>query len=419
VKQVNEKAEQPNWWETRLSCLRMQRQVKRFIAVAMVGAVGLLSGALGEAASVTSADKVGLEKEQTTYAYVGSRTTKARNARGEGINVYKVDPVSGKWTHVQLLKGPQENPSYLAFDRQQKYLYSVHGDFGEVSSYSIDQATGQLTFLNMETTGGKNPVHLVADPSNKVLVVANYATGSLVTLPIKSDGTLGLRGELTLLEGKAGAHKTQQGSSHPHQVLLDPAERFLLVPDKGLDKVFSFKIDAENNLLMPAYEPEVKAREGAGTRHGAFHPTLGFVYVANELDSTVTAYGYNAKTGGLKPLQIVPTVPESYTGDNTSSGIVIAPSGKFLYVSNRGHDSVVVYTIDQEKGILAPVQWVASQGKQPRFLTLDPAGKYLYVANENSDAIVPFKVNPTTGKLKPTGQVIKTGSPVCIIFKTK
>jgi 3-carboxymuconate cyclase len=359
---------------------------------------------------------ISANSSDAAYAYVGCRTTKERNARGEGINVYRVDLRTGNWTHVQLLKVPQENPSFLALDRQQHYLYSVHGDFSEVSSYKIDKKTGMLTLLNMESTNGKNPVHLVVDPSNKVLTVANYATGSLALLPINSDGSLSPVVDIVNLSGNTGPHRTQQTSSHPHQTMFDPAKNFLLVPDKGLDKVFTFKIDAQNQKILPGNPSAVIAREGAGTRHITFLPNKPFAYIANELDSTVTTYHYNAETGELKPLQIVPSIPSDFTGNNTAAEIMVAPSGKFVYVSNRGHDSIGIFAVDQSTGKLAPIGWESSQGKGPRFFTLDPLGNFLYAANENSDTIVTFQINHSTGKLTPSGQVIKTGSPVCIIF---
>lgn len=357
-----------------------------------------------------------IQKTGELYAYVGSRTTKERKARGEGINVYRVDPITGNWTHVELVKTTQENPSFLVLDRGQNYLYAVHGDFSEVSAYEIDKQTGKLSFLNQQSTNGKNPVSLVTDPSNKFLMVANYATGSLVSLPINSNGSLAPIVDQVQLSGKPGPHKTQQGSSHPHQTMFDPGEKFILVPDKGLDKVFTFKIDGENGKLIPGDFPVVTAREGAGTRHITFQSNKPFAYVANELDSTITTYLYNGKNGELKPLQIIPSIPATFTGDNTASEIMLAPSGKFVYVSNRGHDSIGIFSIDQTTGALSPVGWVSSQGRGPRFFTFDPSGKFLYVANENSDSIVTFQVNPKTGKLMPTGQIIKTGSPVCIVF---
>ena len=355
-------------------------------------------------------------RKKCLYAYVGCRTTKERNARGLGINVYRVDSVTGLWEHIQLVRTPQENPSFLTFDRKQNYLYAVHGDFGEISAYKIDKHSGKLNFINQQSTNGKNPVHLVADPTNKFLVVANYATGSLVSLPIHADGSLGAVADQAELPGKPGPHRTQQGSSHPHHTLYDPEDRHILIPDKGLDKIFAFRLDAEEGKLLPAEAAETTAREGAAPRHITFHPSKPFAYVDNELDSSITTYSYNKKNGELKPLQIIPCIPASFTGDNTAAEIMIAPSGNFVYVSNRGHDSIGVFAVDQIAGTLSPLSWESSQGKGPRFFNFDPAGEFLYAANENSDSIVAFQVNAKTGKLTPTGQIIQTGSPVCIEF---
>lgn len=350
-----------------------------------------------------------------TFAYVGSRTTKERNARGDGINVYSIDETTGKWRHVQLVKD-LVNPSFLALDRKAHHLYAVHGDRSEVSAFSIDPASGKLTFINQQTTGGKNPVHLLVDPTNKFLTVANYASGSLATLPINADGSLGPLVDLVTLPGEPGPHKTQQGSSHPHQVVQDPVGRYLIVPDKGLDRVFSFQLDRVSGKLAPAPSDSVAGREGSGTRHIAFDPKRAFAYVMNELDSTVTAYSYSAASGELKPLQILPTVPANFTGNNTGAEIAIASSGRFLYGSNRGHDSIVTFSVDPKSGMLKAVGWQPSRGTGPRFFAIDPSQKFLYVANENSDSIVPFRIDAVTGALVSTSQTIATGSPVCIVF---
>lgn len=349
-----------------------------------------------------------------TYAYVGTRTTKERNARGEGLSVYKVDD-HGKWTRVQLLKD-LVNPSFLALDRSQKHLYAVHGDRSEVSAFAVDRATGQLTLLNQQSTGGKNPVHLVVDPSNRYLLVANYATGSIATLPINADGSLAPLTTLTALPGEPGPHKTQQTSSHPHQLMFDPSGRYLISPDKGLDRVFTFRLNPQDGTLQPGAVPSVAGREGSGTRHMAFHPTSPYAYVMNELDSTVTAYAWKGAEGALQALQLLPSAPASFTGNNTGAGIVITGSGKFVYGSNRGHDSVAIYRVDQATGLLESVGWQSSGGKGPRFITIAPDGKFLYAANENSDTITRFSINAANGALTPAGEPVAVGSPVCIVF---
>jgi 6-phosphogluconolactonase len=393
------------------------------------GAAGFALAALGgfDQAAQATVPKAAVPEEagapaqkggpEAMLAYVGCRTTKERNARGEGINVYRVDPATGAWTHVQLLKD-LVNPSYLAFDTKQSFLYSVHGDGGEVSAFSTDKETGELTFLNQQSCGGKNPVHLTVDPTNSHLMVANYATGSLATLPIDSDGRLGEMTGLVQLPGAPGPHKVEQASSHPHNIPYDAQQGHLIVPDKGLDRVFVFKLDPEQGTLVPNDPPSIATRSGSGPRHVAFHPTAGYAYVINELDSTVTAYDYDRATGSLEPKQIVTTLPDTFVGENRAAGIVIMPSGKFLYASNRGLNQISIFAIDHATGMLTSVGWEATGGKVPRFLTFDPSGKFLYAANEATDTIVGFRIDEKSGKLASLGTIAKTGSPVCIVFRT-
>ncbi|WP_134704625.1 lactonase family protein [Ammoniphilus sp. YIM 78166] len=352
------------------------------------------------------------------FAYVGCRTTKERNARGEGISVYRVDSATGEWTFVQLV-GDVVNPSFLAFDRNQEFLYTVHGDRSEVSAFRIDKQTGQLTFINQQSTEGKNPVHLVVDPTNRYLVVANYISGTLAVLPINSDGSLA---PLTDLVKSPGSPDTEgvdlylkQGVSHPHHCPLDPTGRFIVVPDLGVNKLFAYQLDTSHGKLIindPAFGT---APEGSGPRHIDFHPNQPYAYVASELDSTVVAYRFDAQTGEFKLLQTLSTLPESIKG-NTCGEVAVAPSGKFVYISNRGHNSVAIFTIDQSTGLLSPVGWEPTQGETPRFFTFDPTGEFFYVANEDSDSIVQFRADETSGALVPTGQVVHTGSPVCVVF---
>ncbi len=349
------------------------------------------------------------------FVYVGSRTTKERNARGEGISVYRMDPASGDWTPIQLVKD-LVNPSFLALDREQRFLYTVHGDFSEVSSFRVDGKTGHLTFLNRQSTEGTNPAHLVVDPSNRFVVIANYATGTVATLPIKSDGSLAPVCDLVALPGEPGPHRVQQQSSHPHHVPFDRTGRFIVVPDKGLDKVFVFRLDSGSGKLKPNDPPLVQTREGAAPRHVDFHPSAPYAYVINELDSTVTTYRYDAQHGTLHPLQIVSSLPQDYTGNNTGAEIVFSPSGRYVYASNRGHDSIALFDVDAATGLLNARGWQPTGGKGPRFFALDPSGAFLFAANELSDTITAFRVDQDTGKLTATNQLIGTGSPVCIAF---
>jgi 6-phosphogluconolactonase (cycloisomerase 2 family) len=307
-----------------------------------------------------------------------------------------VEPGSGTWSHLQLLPDIA-NPSWLTLDRPGRVLYAAHGDGTEATAYAIDPASGRLRVLGRRPTGGTNGVRLGIDASDRFLVCANYSSGTVAVLPIEPDGSLGALRDLVPLEGTPGPHRTQQTSAHPHDIAFDPRGRFFLVPDKGLDAVAT--------------------RSGAGPRHAGFHPTAPYAYVLNELDSTLTTYRFDAERGGLSPREVVTTLPPDFTGNNTTSEIAIAPSGRFVYGSNRGHDSIAIFRVDESTGTLHPMGWEPTQGKTPRFIALDPAGAFLYAANQDSDAIVVFRVDPRAGTLTPTGHVVRVGSPSSIVFR--
>jgi 6-phosphogluconolactonase (cycloisomerase 2 family) len=350
------------------------------------------------------------------FAYVGSYTTKQRDGRGAGIGVYRVDPVSGTFSPLQTVPD-LVNPSLLALDRAQRVLYSAHGDEEYVTTFAIDPASGRLTLLGRQPTGGRNGVHLAVDATNRFLVVGNYASGTVAVLPIQADGSPGPLSDLVTLTGTPGPDPVQQTSSHPHDVPFDRSGRFVVVPDKGLDKVFVFKLDTDRGTLVPANPPSVAARPGAAPRHVDFHPTGPYAYVNNELDSTLTTYRFAPERSVLEPLGTISTLPPGAGGKNTTAELAVAPSGRFVYVSNRGHDSVATFAVDTASGLLTPVAWAPTQGKTPRFFALDPAGRFLYAANQGSDTIVAFRVDPTTGSLTPTGHVVHTGSPSSIVFR--
>jgi 6-phosphogluconolactonase len=351
------------------------------------------------------------------YAYVGSFTTTQRKARGDGIHVYRADPATGAWTHIQHI-GDLINPSYLASSHDQRFLYSVHGDEDYATAFALDPATGQAKLLNRAATGGKNGVREAVDPSGKFLVMANYASGNVAVLPIAPDGSLKDQHQLVQLPGEPGPHKIEQTSSHPHDIVFDPSGRFVLVPDKGLDRVFVFRFDAATGRLAPTDQGSVKSRPGAGSRHLAFHPKLPIVWVLNELDSTIATYRFDTERGSLTALQVMSTVPPDFTGYSTTAEIAVSPDGRFVYGSNRGHDSVTIFAASPE-GLLSVVGWQPTQGSGPRFIGLDPAGHFLNAANEQGDTVVTFRVDGSSGKLTPTGQVIKNASPVTIVFAGK
>lgn len=379
---------------------------------------GFLRGATAIAGSALLTRSAWAEMSQTTnyFACVGSRTTRERNARGDGINVYRVDGRSGKWTHVQNVSGELPNPSYLAFDRTRRFLYTVHGDFSDVSAYRFDPQTGTLTFINHVGTGGKNPVHLTVDPTNRFLVVANHLSSTLVVIPLNEDGSLNPLVDTATLAGPIGPHRVEQPFAKPHQVELDRSGRFIVVPDKGLDQVFAFRLDRASGKLLQVQPLAPRSREGAGPRHVAFHPSNAYAYVVNELDSTVTAYRFDANTGALAPFQTLTTLPDTFVANSRASEIAVAANGRFVYASNRGYDSVAVFSVDMATGRLTHAGWQESRGKTPRFFAFDPAGHVLYVANEDSDTIIAFNADARSGKLSATGEIVRTGSPVCIVF---
>src|SRR5882672_11307780 len=375
----------------------------------LAGAGAMATIIAGGCASMSSA------RPLPKFAYVGCYSTKRRNGRGEGVTVHRIDAATGAWTQLQLVK-TADNPSWLTFDRNQRFLYSAHGDGDVVTAFRVDDATGQLSALGTQDAKGRNGVRLGVDANNKYVICANYGSGTVALLPIKPDGSLGPVADLPALPGKPGPHRTEQPNSRPHDVVFDPRERFVVVPDKGLDATFVFSLDATSGKLVPATPPSVASRPGAGPRHAGFHPAKAVVYVLNELDSTLTTYRFDAERGALTPLQVITTLPPSFTGNSTTSEIVVAASGRFVYASNRGHDSLAIFAVE-DTGTLSSVGWEPTQGKTPRFFAIEPSGALLYAANMDSDAIVVFRVDQGSGKLTPTGQVIKTGSPSSIVFR--
>jgi 6-phosphogluconolactonase (cycloisomerase 2 family) len=347
------------------------------------------------------------------FAYVGCRTTQERNARGKGISVFSVDLRSGQLTLVQLLEG-LVNPSFLALNSSGTHLYAVHGDQTSISSYVVDQRQGMLTPLNTRDTGGKNPVHLAITPCERHIVVSNHIGASLAVLPIEADGSLGSVSQLIKLEGKPGPHRVEQPHAKPHHNPFTPDGKHVIVPDKGLDGLFSYRFtQGRLEPVSPAFTP---AREASGPRHIVFHPGGRLAYCINELDSTVCAYRFNAESGQLKPRQILSSLPPTFTGNSRAAEIVVDPQGRHVYASNRGHDSISVFGIDQDTGLLSWQECVPSGGRTPRFLAVTADGRYLFALNEEDDNIITFRIDAATGCLRPTGAVMQSGSPVCMIF---
>ncbi|MDO5633065.1 MAG: lactonase family protein [Paracoccus sp. (in: a-proteobacteria)] len=374
--------------------------LRKSIKPGVIGAVLLIC-----AASLSQAQDTATGE----YAYVGSRTTKERNARGNGIEIYQANDTDG-WQHRETV-GDLVNPSFLILNADRTLLFTVHGDLEAASSFRVDLEQGGLVKLSTVSTEGTNPVHLALDRGEKYLIVANYKTGTVVSLPVSDEGTLGAVVSKIGLPGEAGPHRQEQTASHPHQVLPDSTGQRFIVPDKGLDKIFVLSADENGGLAILS---EVVTREGAGPRHAAFSPDGRTVYVVNELDSTLAAYHYD--DGRLEPFQVVSTLPDDFTGNSRGAAIIVSPDGGHVYATNRGHDSVVRFVIDRVSGRMSDPVWIGSGGERPRFMTLAPSGKDILVANELSDTIISFAIAEGSGTLSNPQVVARTGSPVSIAF---
>lgn len=353
---------------------------------------------------------------QRTFAYVGCRTTRERNAQGTGIAVFEVHS-NGVWTHVQTL-APLVNPSFLAVHPDQRTLYTVHGDNESASAFRIDPLTGQISTLNSQSGIGRNPVHLSFSREADALVIAGYATGDATQIPLAADGALQTPVAPAIrFEGAPGPHRVEQKASHPHHIprYATPGRDsdWHIVPDKGLDTVSAIRWLADGTSVVHSRH----AREGAGPRHVAFHPRLPLLYVVNELHSTLTTWSFDPVSGALEPLHTSSVIPPNHHDLTRAAAIAIAADGSKLYVTNRGHDSISTISLDGKSGYPISVEWTPVQGKCPRFLCLGPDGKSLYVANENSHLIVQFEIDES-GVPRPTGRTVSTGSPVCIVFST-
>ena len=351
--------------------------------------------------------------------YVGTYTENGSSSKG--IYAYQFDPATGESTSLGLA-AETTNPSFVALDPTGHYLYAVNElqnyegpNSGGVSAFSVDRATGKLTFLNEVRSRGADPCYIIVDKAGKHVLVANYTGGSVAVFPIQADGKLGEATAFVQHSGHGTDPKRQEGP-HAHSIDLSPDNRFAFVDDLGLNEVLVYKYDAAKGTLTPNNPPYVKLDPGIGPRHFALHPSGKFAYDVAEMGSVVTALSVNLKTGTLKQLQVISTLPKDYKGENDCAEIHVGHSGKFLYASNRGHDSIAIFAIDPVKGTLTKVDDVSTGGKTPRSFEIDPPGKYLLAENEDSNDIVVFRIDEKTGKLTPTGQKLEVGQPVCVKF---
>jgi len=350
-------------------------------------------------------------------AYVGCVTNvEGRDTGGNGIGVFRVDPRSHRWTQVQQL-ADIANPNFLTLDRRQRCLYAADGARREyATAFSINPHSGELKMLNRQPTGRDGGLHVIVDPTNGYLLVS-HNPGTIAVLPIRPDGSLAPMSDAADWSGTLGPHRTEQTTPHPHHVQFDRRGRFLIVPDKGLDLVHVFTLDTVTGKLVANKPPSVAARSGSAPRHVVLHPAGRYAYVVNELDSTVTTYRFDEDRGTLEPIQVIPTIPTTFTGNNTGAEITVTRSGRFVYASNRGHNSIAIFAVEKS-GALSHVGWESTLGRTPRFIGLDPSESFLYAANQGSNNIVAFRVNQSSGALSPTGYVVEVGAPTCVVFAT-
>ena len=352
-------------------------------------------------------------------AYIGTYTEKTKS---KGIYAFRFDDASGKLSPIGAV-AETENPSFLAVHRNGKYLYAVNEtskfgdeDSGAVSAFSINRKTGKLTLLNQAPSRGAGPCYISLDKTGRYVLVANYDAGTVAVFPVQEDGQLGKYTGFARHSGR-GVNKERQEGPHAHWISTSPDNQFVLSADLGIDRILVSRFHLPDGAFTPnKSNPGAKLKAGAGPRHAAFSPSGKFLYVASELNSTVTAFSYNAKDGALHELQALSTLPRDFSGDNDVAEIGVHPSGRFLYVSNRGRDSIAAFSIDPRKGTLKPIADIATQGKTPRNFAIDPTGKFLLVANQESNDIVVFHIDPATGSLTLTGQVAEVPAPVCIVF---
>lgn len=391
----------------------MKSSRRNFFAASAASLVGL----------VRASKVFGMDDESTLdgdLLYVGTYT---EDGKSEGIYLVRMDPVSGKLRKVGSVNAGA-NPSFLTIHPNGRVLYAVSEvdkyagkASGGVTSFAIASDTGALRRLNEQPSEGSLPCYVSVDRGGKVLLVANYGGGNLAMLPIQADGALGRATEVVQHKG-TGPNAERQEAPHAHCIVADPSNRFVLAADLGVDRVFVYRLDVDGKTLGHVDGGDAVMPPGAGPRHIAFHPTLPLVFVANELDSTVSTLRFDAERGRLSLLSTHSAIPAGSKGVNYPADIHVASSGRTLYVSNRGHNSVAVFSVAPRTGALALEQVVAAKGNWPRNFTLHPSGRWLLVANQRSNSIVVFERNQDSGRLAPTRSSLALPSPVCLHFRT-
>ena len=355
--------------------------------------------------------------------YIGTYTRREAfvNGKADGIYIYDLDPATGELTYAATIAAGAGtiNPSFLTVAPGDRFLYAVNeitgsqGPSGTLSAFAIYPVNKKLSYLNRQSTHGLAPCYVSIEPEGYYALVANYETGSICVLPIQADGGLGEATDVVQFTG-AGPHPERQEGPHAHMIVPGPDGRYIFAVDLGTDRLMVYRLDSERGKLVPADPPWTALPPGTGPRHLAFHQQLPFAYVISELQSTVTVFHYEARSGKLEPLQTLSTLPGDFTGGNLGAAIKVAPSGRFVYASNRGHDSLAIYGVDHVTGELSVVGHESAQGKSPRDFAIDPTGTLLLVANQDSDSVVTFWVDKDSGLLRATGHGVTVPKPVCL-----
>jgi 6-phosphogluconolactonase len=384
---------------------------RHLIAVPLLAAAGYPAAA-GRPRRAPERSKPTVDK---LLVYVGTYT----GGTSKGIYRFQLDLTSGNASPAQLV-AETVNPSFLAIHPDRRFLYAVNetANFkgtkdGSVTAFAIHPETGDLKQLNQQSSRGGGPCHIVTDRGGKHVLVANYGGGSVAVLPIRGDGQLGEATDFEQHQGKSVNPRRQEGP-HGHSINLDPAGQFAFAADLGLDKVLIYRYDASKGTLDPNNPPSASVAPGSGPRHFAFHPSGRHAYVINEITSTVTAFTYDPRAGKLTPIQTLSTLPPDFTGNNSTAEVLVHPSGKFLYGSNRGHNSIAHFNIDERTGKLTPAGHHPTMGRTPRNFGIDPTGAYLLAANQESNTVVLFRIDSRTGHLEPTGHILGVPMPVCV-----
>jgi 6-phosphogluconolactonase len=354
--------------------------------------------------------------------YIGTYTRRESfvDGKAEGFYVYHLDPLSGELAYAAAVTGAGTvNPSYLALAPDRRCLYAVNeitggkGPYGTVSAFAVDPLTGHLRFLNQQSTRGLAPCYASIEPEGRYCLVANYETGSVCVLPVQEDGRLGAATDLVQFSG-SGPHPERQESPHAHMIVPSPGGHLIVAVDLGTDRLLAFRLGMERGTLIPADSPWIPMLPGTGPRHLAFHPFKPFAYVIGELCSTVSVFRYGERRGAFKAVQTLSSLPDDFRGQNLGAEIKVAPSGRVVYASNRGHDSLAIYAADQRTGKLSLVGHESTQGIGPRDFAIAPSGALLLVANQDTDTVVTFWIDQESGRLAATGHVAHVPTPVCL-----